>query len=352
MEFGLLFVPAILDGQPERYDDLVEQVVAAEELGYDYIWFTEHHFGEYGRPSPLLQAAHAAGATRRIKIGISVVVLPFHNPLEVAEDLATLDHLSRGRLAFGIGRGQQPHEFAGYAVPLDESRQRFDEAFEIITGLWKNDRFGYDGRFWKIPEVNLLPKPLQQPHPPIWQPAVSVDTIQKIIDKGINGLVGSYLVPYEQLKTRYFDVWNRLKAASGKTHLQMGHNEFVYVAQTDGQAYADARDPALWYIRKAAQVWGARDPLTGRVIDQYAYIAPVLEFLERVSFDEVYQDLSLIGSPERVRERLHFFEACGVDQLLMFHWFGPLSQKKTLRSMELFAKEVMPAFRHSKVGVV
>jgi alkanesulfonate monooxygenase SsuD/methylene tetrahydromethanopterin reductase-like flavin-dependent oxidoreductase (luciferase family) len=347
MEFGLILVPSTLSGQPERYSELMEQVQAADDLGYDYVWFTEHHFGEYGRPSPLLQAAHAAALTKRIKIGISVVVLPFHNPLEVAEDVATLDHLSGGRVAFGIGRGQQPHEFAGYDVPLDESRQRFEEAYRIITGLWTNDTFAHKGQFWNVPEVRLLPKPLQTPHPPIWQPAVSSETIRKIIEKGINGLVGSYLVPFPQLKERYFDPWNLLVAELGRPGLQMGHNEIVYVADTNEQAYADAKDAVIWYARKASQVWGARDSGTGQVIDQYAYIAPVLNFLQRVSFDEIFNDLSLIGSPERVTERLRFFENCGVNQLLLFNWIGPLSHARTLRSLELFARHVMPAFKKS-----
>src|SRR5690349_21069789 len=102
MQFDLNFLPTTPPGEPERYADLVEQAQAADELGYNCVWFTEHHFEQYGRPSPLLQAAHIAAHTRRVKMGIAVVVLPFHHPIHVAEDIATLDHLSGGRVQFGI----------------------------------------------------------------------------------------------------------------------------------------------------------------------------------------------------------------------------------------------------------
>ena len=210
MEFSLILVPAVRAGEPEPFETLMEQVELAEELGYDAVWFTEHHFSQYGRAAVPVLAAQAIERTSRLRISTAVVVLPFHHPVRVAEDWATLDHLSRGRVDVGIGRGNQPAEFKGFDVPMDEAEQRFSEALDILRRAWTEESFSYDGKFWRFPEIEVLPKPYTKPHPPLWQAALSDYTVQKVIDRGINGLIGPYLCPYETLKTNYFDVWHRL----------------------------------------------------------------------------------------------------------------------------------------------
>ena len=132
MEFSLILVPAVRAGEPEPFETLMEQVELAEELGYDAVWFTEHHFSQYGRAAVPVLAAQAIERTSRLRISTAVVVLPFHHPVRIAEDWATLDHLSRGRVDVGIGRGNQPAEFKGFDVPMDEAEQRFSEALDIM----------------------------------------------------------------------------------------------------------------------------------------------------------------------------------------------------------------------------
>jgi alkanesulfonate monooxygenase SsuD/methylene tetrahydromethanopterin reductase-like flavin-dependent oxidoreductase (luciferase family) len=136
MRFGLILVPAVKDGDPEPFDKLLEQIEWAEELGYDSVWLTEHHFSDYGRPAVPALAGAAIARTRLIRVSTAVVVLPFHDPIRVAEDWATLDHLSKGRVDFGIGRGNQPAEFAGFGIQMDESNERFEEALDIIRRAW------------------------------------------------------------------------------------------------------------------------------------------------------------------------------------------------------------------------
>src|SRR5256712_11559515 len=137
-----------------------------EELGFASLWLTEHHFIEYGLSvSPTVLAAAAAMRTRRVRIGLAAAILPFHDPIRLAEELAMVDILSGGRPDVGIGRGNRPVEFAGYRVPQIESHERFDEALEIMLGAWTNERFAYQGRHFTIPEVHMIPKPLQRPHP-------------------------------------------------------------------------------------------------------------------------------------------------------------------------------------------
>ena len=197
MRFSIIFVTQVRDGQPEPFDDLMEQIELADRLGFETAWLTEHHFSGYGRPSVPALAGHAIARTEQIRIGNAVAVLPLHHPLQVAEDWATLDHLAKGRLDLGVGRGSQPTEFTGFGISLDQARERFDEALEIIRLAWTKDSFAYDGEFWSFPELSLKPKPYQDPHPPIWQAAVSAYTVQMIVEKGINGFVGPYLCPYE-----------------------------------------------------------------------------------------------------------------------------------------------------------
>ncbi|MSO94870.1 MAG: LLM class flavin-dependent oxidoreductase [Thermoleophilia bacterium] len=344
MKFGLLLVPQVLKGQPEPFHDMIEQIEFAEELGYDSVWLTEHHFSEYGRAAVPALTAYAIARTRRIRVGTAVVVLPFHHPIRVAEDWATLDHLSKGRVDVGVGRGSQPNEFAGFGVSLDEARERFDESLEIIRKCWTQETVSHDGRFLKIPEIEVLPKPYQQPHPPLWQAAVSAYTTQMVVDHGINGLIGPYLMPYDLLKRDYFDVWHTATAAMGRTDLQMCHNEFVYVGETDDEVKRDVEDAVMWYVRKAAKIWGER--IRSNVSPQYANYTDVLERFDTITFDEVFGSVSMFGTPDRVAEKMRWMrDEGGCDYIMNFTSFGGIPHEKAMRSMELFAREVMSRFK-------
>jgi alkanesulfonate monooxygenase SsuD/methylene tetrahydromethanopterin reductase-like flavin-dependent oxidoreductase (luciferase family) len=343
MKFGVILVPQVREGQPEPFEKLIEQIEYAEELGYDTVWLTEHHFSAYGRAAVPAIAGHAIARTSKIRISTAVVVLPFHHPVQVAEDWATLDHLSQGRVDVGIGRGNQPAEFHSLGVSMDEAEQRFSEALDILRLAWTEERFSYEGEFWQIPETSVLPRPYTCPHPPLWQAALSDYTVKKVIGRGINGLIGPYLCPYETLKATYFDAWHRMRAESGRTDLLMAHNEFVYVGESDAQVKADIEDYVMWYVRTAAKIWGERD--RSKVAEQYANYNDILEWLDVVPFEEVYNDLGMFGTPDAVLEKVRWMrDEGGVDQLINFMWIGGFEQEKALRNMELFAREVMPRF--------
>jgi alkanesulfonate monooxygenase SsuD/methylene tetrahydromethanopterin reductase-like flavin-dependent oxidoreductase (luciferase family) len=349
MKFGLIMVPQVLDGQREPYQSLIEQIEYAEELGYDSVWLTEHHFSGYGRPSVPVLAGQAAARTRRIRIGTAVAVLPFHHPIQVAEDWATVDQISNGRVEFGIGRGNQPAEFKGLNVPMDEARERMQESLAIIRKAWSQKTVSHDGRFWQVPEIEVLPKPIQKPHPPIWQAAVSNYTTKMIIEQGINGLIGPYLCPFEILKEEYFDVWHEGIREAGRLDLQMCHNEFVWVGDSDDQVKADIEKHVMWYVRTASKLWGER--VKERSAKQFANFSEVLERFEQITFDEIYNDLGIFGTPETVAEKVRWMrDEGGVDYLMNFMWFGGIDHGKAMRNMERFAKEVMPEFREPPVG--
>ncbi|MGH7341596.1 MAG: LLM class flavin-dependent oxidoreductase, partial [Candidatus Rokuibacteriota bacterium] len=163
----------------------IEQMVWTEELGFDSIWLTEHHFIDYGLSvSPTVLAAAAAMRTRRVRIGLAAAILPFHDPVRLAEELAIVDILSEGRLDVGVGRGNRPVEFEGYRVPQIENRERFEECLAIMLKAWTTERFAFDGRHFTIPEIRVIPKPLQRPHPPLYVVCTSPDTIEATALRG------------------------------------------------------------------------------------------------------------------------------------------------------------------------
>src|SRR5262245_34889275 len=161
----------------EVYANTLDECRLVERLGFDTIWLAEHHFSTYGiLPSLPVLAAAVARETRRIRIGTAVVIAPFAHPLRIAEEWAMVDILSDGRLEFGLGRGYQPKEFVGLDISMEHTRERFDECMEVIRRAWTEERVTFDGQFYKVPGVAVFPKPLQQPHPPLWTAAVSPDT--------------------------------------------------------------------------------------------------------------------------------------------------------------------------------
>ena len=176
------------ENRVENFDRDLAQFELAEQLGYDSIWLAEHLFSTYGVvTSTQVLAAAVAQRTSRIRIGTAVVVIPFNHPLRTASDFALIDVLSHGRLDFGVGRAYQPHEFVGLGVPMETSREMFEEGLDIVIKAWTNETVRHEGKFWNIPEaVELLPKPVQQPHPPIWQASISPESFAVAARRGWN----------------------------------------------------------------------------------------------------------------------------------------------------------------------
>src|SRR5262250_302774 len=188
MRFGTYYFfqapPAV--SHPDVIRGEIEQMVWTEELGFDSIWLTEHHFIDYGLSvSPPVLATAAAMRTRRVRIGLAAAILPFHDPIRLAEELAMVDILSGGRLDVGVGRGNRPVEFEGYRVPQIENRERFDEGLAIMVRAWTQERFSFEGQHFTIPEVRVIPKPIQRPHPPLYVVCVSADTIEATALRGL-----------------------------------------------------------------------------------------------------------------------------------------------------------------------
>jgi alkanesulfonate monooxygenase SsuD/methylene tetrahydromethanopterin reductase-like flavin-dependent oxidoreductase (luciferase family) len=165
----------------ESFDDDLGFFELAEQLGYDKVWIAEHLFSTYGLvTSTQVYAAAIAQRTKKIRIGMAVCAIPFNHPLRTASDFALVDILSHGRLDFGVGRAYQPHEFIGLGVPMEKSREMLAEGLDILLKAWTQQRLSYQGKFWTIPEpVEVLPKPVQKPHPPVYQATISPESFEQ-----------------------------------------------------------------------------------------------------------------------------------------------------------------------------
>src|SRR6266536_3922587 len=244
MEFGLFteFESPAGMSQASAFDESLAQMKAAEDLGLDAVWLAEIHFQKDRSvlSSPLIVAAALATCTRRIKIGIAVQVLPLSHPLRLAEDVATVDHLSKGRLEFGIGRSGLPGHYQGFNIPYSESRERFLETLEILTKAWTQDRFSYEGKYFQFRDVCAMPKPYQKPHPPLRVAATTRETYPLVGRMGRPIFIAVRTTSISDLKRfigGYHEGWREAgHPGRGEVALIVP----VYVADTERRAHEEA----------------------------------------------------------------------------------------------------------------
>ena len=353
LRFGTFFFFQAAPGQ--RHEDIIRneltQVEWSEELGFDEVWFTEHHFIDYGLSvDPATLASAAASRTRRVRLGLAAAILPFHHPLRLAEQMALVDIISDGRVDVGVGRGNRPAEFAGYRVPQQESRERFDETVDVMQRAWTHERFSYHGRFFSFDDVRVIPKPIQRPHPPLYQVCVTKDGIENTALRGWPMLNSVLFGPVDQLVTNRDTYVNTLEKA-GRTPDEVaallgrwGVSRQIYVADTDARALDEARAAEVWY-----QESFRRFVIPDRIEEAHPSLQPhfrqLAERLAKISWDELVRETVAFGSPDTVARKIEAMRAAGVGHVLCWMNFGGLPQDKIRRSMELFAREVMPHFR-------
>ena len=303
------------------YAQVLDEIARAEALGFDAYFIAEHHFHEYGAvPSPPVLLAAAAERTRRVGLGVAVAVLPFHDPVRLAEDYATLDQLSDGRLALGVGSGYLAHEFAGFGIDPSEKRDRFDEALAVLELAWRGDRFSHHGRYFRYEDIALNVAPVQQPVP-LWVAVLRTEAAFHIGARGRNLM----MIPYASLDdfSHFAAVAAEYRRGRADAGLDPAGGDLIlafhtHVSTTREAAVAEAR-PAL---------------------DQY--VATRL-YARRRSLDELdAKGLILIADPDTIAERIATAARLGMTHIMALFNFGGLAAARVNRSMELFATEVMP----------
>ncbi len=315
-------------GDSQGYREYIAYVREAEELGYHSVFLVEHHFTGVGQVSASLGLlSYLAACTKRIRLGTAVVVLPWHNPVLVAEAAATVDLLSNGRLEFGVGKGYRDVEFSGFCVPMEEATERFDEAMEVIRKAWSSEgRFSHHGKRWHYDNIVVEPATVQRPHPPFWLGAGSEESIRRAAREGYNLLLDQ-IAPCDLTIERVAMFRAEcLKAGRAYNPLMVGTTRGLQLVRNEAE-----RQQAL--AVRMGMLKNIGTLARGRGADRYAnlkdYVGPPIEF----------DDAPLLGTPDQIVARLKKLEAGGVEHILLV---DPSGSIETLRS---FAKEVMPAFK-------
>ena len=341
MDFGtfLLLQSPSAKSHAEIFARGVGIAQAADRLGFESIWCAEHHFSTYGYLSrPLMFATHLASQTEQIRVGSAVVVLPLHHPLIVAEEIATADLLSGGRLDVGLGRGYQTYEFERLGFTLGESRERFDEAVDILLLAFQGEPFSYDGKHYNFDETMVFPVPIQKPRPPIWVVGQSQESIVAIAKRGFNLVSGGFGVSLDRLREFRQSFDEMVTDPVIKSKIRVSTQRPVYVTHDESELPAMV-EQARWNMRVTLSLRQGLERIEkGR--------AMAVPFENEPTDQELLDRYFVMGKPETCITRLkELQEAMGIDHFNANFWFGDLEQDKVLHSMKLFAEEVMPAFK-------
>lgn len=336
MRFGL-FCSAQADSSglpPETgqgFRDYLDFNVEAEALGFHSSFLVEHHFTGWNQVSATLMLLTClAMRTTRLRLGSAVIVLPWHNPVLLAEEAATLDLVSGGRLDLGVGKGYRHSEFTGFQIPRDEADARFEEAIEVITRSWlTRSRFSYRGHFWRFEDIVVEPPPAQQPHPPLWVAAGSAPSIRRAAARGFNLMLDQY-ASAEQIEER-IALYRAERAARGLPFdpMQVAVARQLYVAKDRPEA-----DAALARLARFTQ----RTVDVSRSPDSQAG-SHVLAYADKAGATEEH---ALYGTPDELCAKLTALNDAGAEYVLLTIGGGK-------QQLHRFAREIMPAF--SGVGM-
>lgn len=304
--------------------------IEAEALGYHSTFAVEHHFTGFGQVSATLNLlTYLAAQTTTLRLGTAVLVLPWHNPVLLAEQAATLDLLSGGRLDFGVGKGYRHNEFAGFCIPMEEAQDRFEESLEVITKSWvSNERFSHQGKYWQFEDIVVEPPTAQKPHPPFWMGAGSPQSIEMVAERGYNLLLDQYCTiaaAIERLEHFKAEVEKR-----GRTFdpMEVGVARGLFVAKN-----AAERDEAL---EKRVEARANIDKLAQRPDGNNK--SSLMAFSDTRAVSE---EGALFGMPDEICEKLDRMRKGGIDYVLLTPAGGGTE------SLRRFAKEIMPAFAES-----
>ena len=326
MKFGLF--GGAMQGRGETADSqgyrkFIDMVVQADQLGYESVFMVEHHFSGIGQVSATLNfISHIAARTEQIRLGTAITVLPWHNPILLAEEVATTDLLSGGRLDFGAGKGYRDIEFKGFKIPKEEAQERFDETLEILLKAWTSEeRFSYEGKWWSYEDVIVEPEPVQKPHPPLWTGAGTLESCARVGRTGFNLLLDQY--GDSEITS------NRLKA-------------FQDSCEESGRVYNPMEvglTRAVTLTRSAEETRDAKEMRAKRAANMSRFgKLPGLREQPKTFSDGslVEDDAAIIGQPDEVIARLKELESQGVGYVMALA-SGALDLK-------FFADEVMPVF--------
>jgi alkanesulfonate monooxygenase SsuD/methylene tetrahydromethanopterin reductase-like flavin-dependent oxidoreductase (luciferase family) len=358
MKWGIFTLSQVPDQSKrvEAFDNDFRQFELAEDLGYDTVWIAEHLFSSYCIVNSCqVLAAAIARRTRRIKIGTAVVVVPFNHPLRTAGDFALVDILSHGRLLFGAGRAYNPTEFAGLDLPIEKSREMYAEGLDIIVKAWTQETISYDGEFWKIrQEVPVLPKPVQQPHPPIYQAITSPESYEVVARDGWHmelAATFSYRFYREAWKDRVeanLEGYENACVKHGRDPKAAERMLMIpfFVAETTAKAKELHGRHVEWFFDKLAKISGSQTQPT-KIIKGYELSSiegPRTVAMGYQNFEKLHQfGAAIAADPDTCIRQLKELKArLGITEFCLWFNMGGVPSEPVERSMRLAAEKVLP----------
>ena len=353
MRYGLFYLPSSLPATraegAERFHTIVEQISYGEQIGFDSVWLAEHHFHSFAGlfSSPPVIGAAIAQRTTKMRIGTAVLLLPYHNPLRVAEDYATLDCLSNGRVEFGIGHGFVKWEALTFGIPLDDLRERFKENLEVVLKAWKEPTLNHKGRFHEYNGVQVYPRPVQEPYPTVWMAATtSVESFELSGRYGFHMMLIPFLNEVEELRLKMEAFFKaRREAGYDPSTARVLGVYHAYVGESSAEARAAGAQGLAEYNSAAKQANsltpGMADPLSYRSHERHR------AQMKQLTFDDlIEQNRVLAGSAAEVRDKVEYLRGrLYLTDLAGNFALGGLTDEQTRASMRRFMEQVAPKIR-------
>ncbi len=364
MKFGLFYQiqvpkPWSEESESKRLHEALEQITYAEEMGFDSVWFSEHHF----RPvwshnsAPDLTLAAVSQRTSRIRLGIGVVLAPIHHPLHVAARMATLDILSHGRVDVGLGRTGYPYQLTPYGAKLEDTRGMWNEFADVLPRIWTEEVFSHEGTYFHIPPREVLPKPVQKPHPPLWSACASDETARLTGKLGLGGLFGSEGGPQkvEHAMALYREALQDVQPSRSMINSPTALMTAGYCREDRRVVETRGVELVSWYMEqqreRARLVWRDFDPATVPPDYQGYY-----ERDQRLASGphpgeptprEVMEkgEAFCVGTPEACIRFIETYEALGIEEVFPLCAIGPARHEEVMNTLRLFGEHVIPHFQ-------
>jgi alkanesulfonate monooxygenase SsuD/methylene tetrahydromethanopterin reductase-like flavin-dependent oxidoreductase (luciferase family) len=348
--------PAPPEAEHQRMREIVEQVVLAEEMGFERVWFVEHHFlTEWAHCSaPEVMLAVLSQHTSKMRLGFGVVLLPVHHPLQVAVRVATLDVMSGGRVDVGVGRSGNPYQIAPFGIKLEDTRGIWEESLSMLPRIWTEEVYSHQGKYFNVPEREVIPKPMQKPHPPLYSACSQPDTFQRAGELGI-GCLCNVLGQYDEVEKRIKTYKEALKSATpvGKfLNNRVVVSSIGFCDENQRRTRERGAEIAAWNInirlKNYERGWTGVD--TKNVPPDYRHHVRRMEWdpqmRKGVSPEDVLSTGRFcVGTPDECIEVLENYERIGADEVMPIFQAGPATHAEVMNSIRLFGRYVIPHFR-------
>ena len=368
MRFGMFYELQMPKpwGPDAEYNTLwqaVEQVTYAEEMGFEHVWLVEHHFlTEFAHSSaPEVTLAIMAERTSKMRLGFGVVLSPVHHPLHVAARVATLDIFSNGRVDVGVGRTKGPYQVTPFGSDVSQTQSMMTEMLECLPKMWTQEVFSHEGQHWSIPPREVIPKPIQKPHPPLWMACTQEDTFRMAGDLGLGCLVNTLggTDKTRSLIDAYYDAIKHAKPVGHFLNKQVVASTIGFCDENGKKAREKGADVASWYLNQSKQrfalEWAGVDP-DGVPPEYQFYVSGGSVRGGGPSQDPQQQSAPsqddllagggyCVGNPDDCIRVIEEFESMGVDEVMPIFQAGHATHKEVMNSIKLFGKYVIPHFQ-------